>query len=412
MMFKAPKWRGPEDVSQFIRDQDWELREESISAPRTSSQGWVITARPPQGDRDAETVEFTRSGPTQCEIVLRRWKKRAPQVSVEEKPATQGWRRPKAEAEAVAAAADKAMEGAEAAETGADAAHRDQRRKTEVPTKGPGDTDIWDLHGDGDCGFRCLGAIQATFAGKSKAEIEGKIGTLSKTMRTKVFTQLKLDQSWKENWTQANDDDAQTAGGEVPQGADAWLEAIKTRPKIWLEWRMLQAAATALKRTIVIFEQVDGSWVQRARFKPAVPLEVNDEVVPLLLDTWGSPLRHFKTCVRGAEGFPNAWAKTKELPTWSGKGGAGSPEADEDSQEGFHDAFEELEVAHEEPRTPSEGAVENWWPGLGGPEDELEQGHPFADWRSGFSLRPLGADWGPGPFLRPLDDDGLEAPPR
>ena len=107
MMHKAPKWWGPEDVSKFIK----------------SSQGWVITARPPKGDRDAETVEFTRSGPDQCEIVLRRWKKRAPQVSVEVKPTAQGWRRPKPEAEAVAATVDKEMEGAAAAASGADAVH-------------------------------------------------------------------------------------------------------------------------------------------------------------------------------------------------------------------------------------------------------------------------------------------------
>ncbi len=59
-------------------------------------------------------------------------------MSVEEKPATNGWRRPKAEAEVMAAAVDKAMDGAEAAETGDDVAHQNKKKKTEVPTRGDG----------------------------------------------------------------------------------------------------------------------------------------------------------------------------------------------------------------------------------------------------------------------------------
>ena len=69
------------------------------------------------------------AGAERQEIVLRRWKKRAPQVSIEAKPEAQGWRRPKPEAPVVAAKVEADIAENAAAEEGTDTAHRDKARK-------------------------------------------------------------------------------------------------------------------------------------------------------------------------------------------------------------------------------------------------------------------------------------------
>ncbi len=384
VMHKTPKWWGPPEVIKFLKAQDWALREATISPPRSQSQGWVVTALPPLADRDAETVEFSGiAGAERQEIVLRRWKKRAPQVSIEAKPDAQGWRRPKPEAAVVAAKVDVDMETKAATEGGTDTAHRDKTRRIETPKTGPNDLELWDLGGSGDCGFRCLGAIMATFKGKEKANIMAKIAPLSKNMRAKIYNQLKEDTAWKAGWALAPEETKETAGGDLPKSAEEWHEAMNDREKMWLDWRMCAAAADAVKRIIVIFEQSDNLWVQRARFKPTVTPSSN-EVIPLLLDKWGQQTKHFKTCIRGAEGFPPAWAKTRELPTWSGQGGAKGDEEQEkekeetppeepqeeyDSWGGWEGAYAHLEASYSEPKTPSDQALRNW-PGHENPAEE------------------------------------------
>ena len=178
-------------------------------------------------------------------------------MSIEAKPDAQGWRRPKPEAAVVAAKVDVDMETKAATEGGTDTAHRDKTRRIETPTKGPNDLELWDLGGKGDCGFRCLGAIVATFKGIEKANVVAKIVPLSKNMRAKIYNQLKEDTAWKASWALAPDETAETAGGDLPKTAEEWHEAMNDRVKMWLDWRMCAAAAEAVKRIIVIFEQSD-----------------------------------------------------------------------------------------------------------------------------------------------------------
>ena len=64
--------------------------------------------------------------------------------------------------------------------------------------KGPNDQQLWDLLGNGDCGFRCLSAHAALRNNKKELDITQKIGKLAISLRTKVQVWLKGNDSWKQ----------------------------------------------------------------------------------------------------------------------------------------------------------------------------------------------------------------------
>ena len=57
-----------------------------------------------------------------------------------------------------------------------------------APADGPGHrgTQIWDLRGNGDCGFRSLAAALPHPSGKSEKEVLEKLPALVKTVRSKA----------------------------------------------------------------------------------------------------------------------------------------------------------------------------------------------------------------------------------
>ena len=187
-----------------------------------------------------------------------------------------------------------------------------RRQKIATPTKGPGDTEIWDLSGEGDCGMRAMAAAQAARKGRKPEDIEARIDTISIAMRVTTYQALKKYQGWKSGWCIQPDENPKTLGGEVPTSAEQWHEAVKARKNMWLDWRQLMALKEDLKSAIVVWEWSGaGEWIQVARFEHSK----SNEVIPLLLTGQGDE-RHFATVKRGAEGYPEEWNSHKEsIPT-------------------------------------------------------------------------------------------------
>lgn len=99
-------------------------------------------------------------------------------------------------------AADEADKG-KGTEEGRKSQKQDEAKKPKVkgPGTGPGNLKLWDLAGNGDCGFRVLAAQQALRWGTTKEDIEGKVQRLAGLLRKNVTEgMLKNMKDWEDSW--------------------------------------------------------------------------------------------------------------------------------------------------------------------------------------------------------------------
>ena len=255
----VPKWWGPSCLQAFFQTNGWEVQEKSMSPPRTQKQGWLVNLKPAEQAKEAEMSVFDCGDHI---IKARKLQKLKPDVESKSIRMEGRWARPKEEdiARQVVNEATKATEArANSAGTVTNGDEQTmepsaRRQKIATPTKGPGDTEIWDLSGEGDCGMRAMAAAQAARKGRKPEDIEARIDTISNAMRVTTYQALKKYQGWKSGWCIQPDENPKTLGGEVPTSAEQWHEAVKARKNMWLDWRQLMALKEDLKSTIVVWE--------------------------------------------------------------------------------------------------------------------------------------------------------------
>ena len=148
------------------------------------------------------------------------------------------------------------------------------------PSLGPDQVPMWDLGGDGDCGFRAVAAYQATRNQKPRPEILAKIKNLSWGLRTKVNLWLQKHDDWHEAWFQDGEASVFTEDGEVPTDIKSYLVASK-RPKKWFDSFSCHAACNVIQSDIIVFKFVQGQWVFLQKFVPTV--RKSKDPLPLFL---------------------------------------------------------------------------------------------------------------------------------
>ena len=124
---------------------------------------------------------------------------------------------------------------------------------------GPDGVRTWNLGGDGDCGFRCMAAIQAQRQKKTKNAIEKNIQTLALSLRSKIATNLETNKSWQEAWWHDPEASEITEGGQPAMQAQDFAETVR-RPTKWFDQFCAQAAADVVQTDLIVFKYTSGQW--------------------------------------------------------------------------------------------------------------------------------------------------------
>ena len=93
--------------------------------------------------------------------------------------------------------------------------------------------EIWDLGGNGDCGYRAVAGLVARANGKDKTEVENKAEKLGISLKAKLVAHLKVWKVWEASWVKDTKATEDMEDGPVPGTAQEWVEALK-RKKIVL----------------------------------------------------------------------------------------------------------------------------------------------------------------------------------
>ena len=152
--------------------------------------------------------------------------------------------------------------------------------KKDTEGTGPDNTAIWDLGGDGDCGYRCVTAVQAIRNKKTREQITQNVSSLALSLRTKTTWFLKSNNTWHGSWFADSEATVQTEDGEIPTDIPSYLDAVQ-RPKKWMDSFTCFAACNIVKSDIVVFKWMHGQWVFLQRFQPEE--NCSDEPIPLFL---------------------------------------------------------------------------------------------------------------------------------
>ena len=114
--------------------------------------------------------------------------------------------------------------------------------------KGPNDTVIWDLHGQGDRAYRAMAAVLAARAGKSKEHIEENIATMAKSMKAKGISWLKEHTERCETWAFDPMTNAAMEDGNIPASPGEYLASLNRQGR-WIDGRIAQAIAFATQNS-------------------------------------------------------------------------------------------------------------------------------------------------------------------
>eukprot|EP00438_Fugacium_kawagutii_P018177 Skav226121 [mRNA] locus=scaffold1047:156725:162455:- [translate_table: standard] len=174
---------------------------------------------------------------------------------------------------------------------------------TEEPVGGPDSVPEWDLGGSGDCGFRVLAALQARRQNKTPAEIQNKITSLAKSLRTKVVVELQGSEAWREAFVKDPESTEATEAGPPAETAEAYVASVKRQGKFFDNY-CCQAAATVLQSEIIIFKLIRNQWHFMQRFAPAKH-KVSNTPMPMFLKKAGG-IWHFTTLYPEAK-MPVHW---------------------------------------------------------------------------------------------------------
>eukprot|EP00438_Fugacium_kawagutii_P023629 Skav205985 [mRNA] locus=scaffold442:1050577:1058494:+ [translate_table: standard] len=174
---------------------------------------------------------------------------------------------------------------------------------TEEPVGGPDSVPEWDLGGSGDCGFRVLAALQARRQNKTPADIQNKITSLAKSLRTKVVVELQGSDAWREAFVKDPESTEATEAGPPAETAEAYVASVKRQGKFFDNY-CCQAAATVLQSEIIIFKLIRNQWHFMQRFAPAKH-KVSNTPMPMFLKKVGG-IWHFTTLYPEAK-MPAHW---------------------------------------------------------------------------------------------------------
>lgn len=286
---QVPKWWGRDELERVLREQCFSGVMD-LQEPRTRWHGWLFRAQAPKatmGD-NAEALAINLKD-EENPITIRPWTLRRNSEASPKLKSRDAWIRTTTEVKAEpeqqegqlakrartdAEAKDEGMnvdEGTEKKENGTDATTEpklpkeeaaqddDNKRRKQTTTKapdegtregrrdrparGPGGLEIWDLGGNGDCGYRALAAAAAMSENKvGAAAVEANINKMSEILRGKIIKLYEKDLKWQESWVYDDEATEVTEAGKIPTTARVWLAAIK-RPRRWMCHRMTHGAA-------------------------------------------------------------------------------------------------------------------------------------------------------------------------
>ena len=133
---------------------------------------------------------------------------------------------------------------------------------------GPENLLQWDLGGYGDCGFRCVAAVNSLRNGKSREDIEKHKVQLALSLRARSRVTLEENrEQWNDSWFVDPEMTEITEDGEVPQNVDAYLAACKRKGKWYDSW-LCWASAQVIETPIVVFKFSQNQWIFLQRFDP------------------------------------------------------------------------------------------------------------------------------------------------
>lgn len=169
------------------------------------------------------------------------------------------------------------------------------------PKTGPQGVSVWDLKGAGNCGFRCLAAMNAIRDKRkpSKVEVENMVERLAITLRTKTVGHLKQDNSWTDNWWADSDCTEQTEDGTPAKDLQQYY-TVMGRPNKWMDTWTAYGAASILRSDVLVWRHKGGRWNFVTRIQPLFPA-VNKTPMVLFLRNG-----HFTTIDPNAP-FPKEW---------------------------------------------------------------------------------------------------------
>lgn len=158
-----------------------------------------------------------------------------------------------------------------------------------LPKRGVADTEIWDLAGHGDCGYRCLAAATAQTEGKADhKEITDNISKMAALLRKRVANHFSRNGEWETSWAYDDKATRTTEDGDIPTSAKEWQMAIE-RPRRWICHHTMIAASEVLHREILVYEWRNCSWRRLAHIVPKVHKKNADPIVMMLIN------KHFVT---------------------------------------------------------------------------------------------------------------------
>lgn len=169
------------------------------------------------------------------------------------------------------------------------------------PKTGPQGVSVWDLKGAGNCGFRCLAAINAIRDKRkpTKDDVENMVEKLAITLRTKTVGHLKQDDSWTENWWADSDCTVQTEDGAPAKNLQQYYD-VMGRPNKWMDTWTAYGAASVLRSDVLVWRYKGDRWNFVTRIQPLLPA-VNKTPMVLFLRNG-----HFTTIDPNAP-FPKEW---------------------------------------------------------------------------------------------------------
>ena len=233
-----------------------------------------------------------------------------------------------------------------------------------LTTTGPDGVLAWDLGGHGDCGFRCIGAIQATRNKASVQQVEAKVSTLAISLRAKAVAWLRDNQGWLDAWAIDRDATVRSEGGKIPSNVPEYLDAA-ARPNKWLDHYLALACSRVINSEVMVWKFVGGKWIFLEHLTPPSAKRSKHPVYLFLKHG------HFTTLLPGVQP-PHKWEHLKGGDAKvSYMGGAADEELDASSE-----VSNWLQPSSERAKdaTPGDdlGSEVSWWlkPPRINPEDE------------------------------------------
>ena len=169
-------------LEQWLSKQGWQTKG-NPSPPRSKQQGWLVTLIIQKGQpRDITNMIFEIQG-MEMPITARRWEHKRKEVAEVPLRNSKWTRPPKEESQEAENDEDKPEEGEKSDAKGdvdmtgeekpkeESAPKRVNRKARPADNQGPDGTELFDLGGIGDCGWRSIGAAIGLAKGKTKEEI-------------------------------------------------------------------------------------------------------------------------------------------------------------------------------------------------------------------------------------------------